>query len=166
MKKIIYVVFLWSGLLFAQKQVSNAAFGEMLANLLQHSVHEVLPNEIEDTTSVLFLDAREKKEFKVSHIKNATWVGYSTFKLKRVKNIAKDTPIVVYCTVGYRSEKVAEQLKEAGFSNVSNLYGGIFEWMHQHKKIHCKNQDIEETENVHTFDEEWSQWLQNGKKVF
>jgi rhodanese-related sulfurtransferase len=33
--------------------------------------------------------------------------------------------------VGYRSEKVTEKLQKAGFTQVSNLYGGIFEWVNQ-----------------------------------
>lgn len=36
---------------------------------------------------------------------------------------------MVYCSVGYRSEKVGEQLQRAGYTQVRNLYGGLSEWM-------------------------------------
>ena len=47
----------------------------------------------------------------------------------KVEDIARESTIVVYCSVGYRSEKIAEELDKLGFTNVSNLYGGIFEWI-------------------------------------
>jgi len=33
----------------------------------------------------------------------------------------------VYCSLGIRSEVIAKKLKKAGYTNVFNLYGGIFE---------------------------------------
>ena len=140
-----------------QKKVTNGDFDNMLQGLLSHSVTEVTPKEC-SSTEVIFLDARELEEFKVSHIPNATWVGYDTFKLKNVESISKDSKIVVYCTVGYRSEKISEKLIKAGYSDVSNLYGGIFEWMHTGNKV----MDHSVTKNVHTYDKEWSQWLIEG----
>jgi rhodanese-related sulfurtransferase len=81
---------------------------------------------VHDSSTVL-IDSREKREFEVSHIDNAVWVGYDTFKMKRIKHIPKDQKIVVYCSVGYRSEKIAEKLIKKGYTKVSNLYGGVFE---------------------------------------
>ena len=42
--------------------------------------------------------------------------------------VAKDEPIVVYCSVGYRSSKMARRLKELGRTKVSNLDGAVFAW--------------------------------------
>ena len=82
---------------------------------------------------VILLDTREKKEYEISHIPGAIWVGYNNFKLKRVKEIAKDTKIVTYCSVGYRSERIGEKLQKAGFTDVSNLKGSIFKWVNEGK---------------------------------
>lgn len=165
MLKNLFCIFfiLISFTVFSQKKTVNTEFSEMLNILLSHSVKEVLPNEIVNENNVLFLDAREKKEYDVSHIKNAKWIGYNTFKTKRIKDIPKDKPIVVYCTVGYRSEKITEKLQKMGYANVSNLYGGIFEWVHQNKKVYI---DTLTTEKIHTFNKDWSKWLEKGKKIY
>jgi len=147
---------------FGQK-VENKEFNVMLQNLLAHSIEEVIPSDINTNTDIIFLDAREKEEFKTSHIEGAKWIGFDNFKLKRMKNIAKDQKIVVYCSVGYRSEKIAEKLKKSGYQDVSNLYGGIFEWVHQGNDIYDESG---KTKKVHTFNEEWSQWLYTGVKVY
>lgn len=39
--------------------------------------------------------------------------------------------VVLYCFIGYCSEKVVEQFWEWGFIKVYNLYGSIFEWVNQ-----------------------------------
>lgn len=135
----------------------------MLRSLLSHTVTEVDVEEVEAIDhKVYFLDSREKNEFNVSHIKDAIWVGYDDFDIERVKNIPKDEPIVVYCSVGYRSEKVSEKLIAAGYTNVSNLYGGIFEWVNQEQPVFNESG---ETQNVHPYDFKWGVWLKKGNKV-
>lgn len=165
MKKILFhLLFITFSLsVFAQKETLNSDFSVMLKDLLGHTVTEVLPNEIQDDNNVIFLDAREKKEYKVSHIKNAKWIGYDTFRPKNIKDIPKDKPIVVYCTVGYRSEKITERLKKIGYSNVSNLYGGIFEWVHQNKEVF---DETSKTQKIHTYNKDWSKWLEKGEKIY
>ncbi|NBP69657.1 MAG: rhodanese-like domain-containing protein, partial [Cytophagia bacterium] len=97
-------------------------------------------------------------------LENALLVGYEDFNIENVKDLDKKTPIVVYCSVGYRSEKVTEKLKQAGFTNVSNLYGGIFEWINQGYKVVDSNE--KETNNVHAYNKTWGIWLSKGNKVY
>ena len=145
-------------------QVANKAYNIMLQTLLSHSVPELLIDDLdENDTNIIFLDAREKDEYNVSHIKGAQFVGYDNFSLKSVKGIAKDSKIVIYCSVGYRSEKIAEKLIKDGYSNVSNLYGGIFEWKNRGNDVY-KNEAI--TEKVHAYNRAWGIWLTKGKKVY
>ncbi len=113
---------------------------------------------------VLFLDTRAYQEFKVSHIPQARWVGYEDFTLQRVSNVPKNTPIVVYCSVGVRSEKVGKKMLDAGFTNVRNLYGSIFEWVNQGYPI--VNMEGEPTNKVHAYSRAWGMWLQKGEKVY
>lgn len=148
-----------------QQKVESKAYQVMLQGLLSHSVEEVtVPDVLALDSNTIFLDAREKVEFEVSHLKNAIWVGYDDFNLNRVKDLNKDATIVVYCSVGYRSEKVTEKLKDDGFENVSNLYGGIFEWKNENLPI--VNTDGEVTDSIHAFDKTWGIWLRNGVKVY
>lgn len=163
MKKnsILFIVTLFTLVATAQKKVLNPKFNIMLDTLLTHSVKEVSPLDIAKNKDIVYLDSREKREFKISHIDNATWIGFTSFNLKKVKDIPKDKKIVVYCTVGYRSEKIAEKLLNAGFTDVSNLYGGIFEWVHHNQSV-VNNDGV--TKEIHTFDKDWAKWLDKGIK--
>ena len=117
-------------------------------------------------TDVIILDSREAKEYKTSHLKGAINVGYDYFQLDSIEKIIpnKSTPIVVYCSVGIRSELIADSLKRAGYDQVKNLYGGIFEWKNNDFPVY-NSKDIE-TDSVHTFSKEWSKWLKKGTKIY
>ena len=113
---------------------------------------------------VVLLDARAYEEYQVSHIKGARWIGYSDFTVKSVADLPKDKAIVVYCSVGYRSEKITEKLQKEGYTHVSNFYGGIFSWKNEGGAVvNSKNQA---TDKVHTYNKKWSQWLLKGEKVW
>ena len=70
-------------------------------------------------------------------------------------------PIILYCSIGYRSEKIGEQLKERGFTEVYNLYGSIFEWVNQDKPI--VDESGEETKKIYTYSWMWSKWMMNSE---
>ena len=91
-------------------------------------------------------------------------VGYDHFQEYKLKDIPKDQPIVVYCSVGYRSERIGEKLQEMGFTQVYNLYGGIFDW--KNRGMEVENMEGEPTEKVHTYNKKWGQWLLRGEKVY
>lgn len=128
------------------------------------SVEELRMFQMNDT--VIILDAREPAEFQVSHIKTAINVGFNNFTSneKQLQKLKKYIPIVVYCSVGIRSEEIGEKLKKAGFTNVKNLYGGIFEW--KNKNYPVFDSKGTETENVHTFSKIWSKYLQAGNPIY
>lgn len=156
-------LFLFTVTLFGQ--VKSGAYRVMLNNLLSHSVPEIsVQDALRIKPTSIFLDAREPREFAVSHIEGAIPVGYDHFELTNLPaNLSKNQPIVVYCSVGYRSEKVTEKLRNAGFQQVSNLYGGIFEWVNQDLPV--KN-DSGNTQEVHAYSRSWGVWLKKGKKVY
>lgn len=164
-KQFIMFSFLSSLLSCGQAQdqkVESNTYDFMLKKLLSHSVAELTVKEAPSPSKVTFLDARETEEYAVSHIEGAQLVGYDDFHLDSVQNIPKNTPLVVYCAVGYRSEKVAEQLIADGFTDVKNLYGGIFEWSNQGKELH---NSIGITDSVHTFSKTWGVWVKTQKKA-
>ncbi len=115
---------------------------------------------------VVILDAREKEEFKVSHIPNAKWIGYTQFMIENItqQNIQKNDTLVVYCSLGIRSEDISEKLKEAGYPYVYNLYGGIFEWKNNNFDVVDSKERV--TDEVHTCSKQWAKWLLKGKKVY
>ncbi|NBW36418.1 MAG: rhodanese-like domain-containing protein [Cytophagia bacterium] len=162
--RIPLFVFLLFTTTYTNGQVENKAFNLTLQALLAHNVKEITVAELAKVKKVTLLDARAPAEYAVSHLENALLVGYEDFNIENVKDLDKKTPIVVYCSVGYRSEKVAEKLKQAGFTNVSNLYGGIFEWINQGHKVVDSNE--KETNNVHAYNKTWGIWLSKGNKVY
>lgn len=115
---------------------------------------------------VVLLDAREREEYEVSHLQNAVWVGDRTFELDSVtpKIPDKNTEIVVYCSIGVRSENIGEKLTEAGYTNVKNLYGGIFEWKNEGFPVY--DPEGNETDKVHAFSKHWGKLLKKGEKVY
>ena len=138
----------------------------MLKSLLSGSVPQtgpVLPDSLPGPETIQFVDARERAEYDVSHITDATWVGYDDFDPVRLKNLDRNRPVIVYCSVGYRSEKIGEKLLEMGFSQVYNLYGGIFEWVNQGNAV---VDSTGKTDRVHAYSKVWGIWLKSGKKVY
>jgi len=160
---LLYITLLITSLGFSQDTLSELLKMHNTMSVPYISVQELAMPSNEDT---IILDAREPKEYETSHLKNARCVGYDNFQLdaiiKKVPN--KTSKIVVYCSLGIRSETIAEKLKKVGYTNVYNLYGGIFEWKNKNFKVY--NHEEKETENVHTFSEEWSKWLTKGVKVY
>lgn len=167
MKRLIILISLFSVTSFLAGQ-KPADYDDQLKAMYNNTVELItvddLSNEMKTTSELVLLDTREMNEFKVSHIEGARYIGYNNFSISSLKDIPKDTEIVVYCSLGVRSEQIGEKLKEAGFKNVKNLYGGIFEWKYQEQVIIDKKGN--ETDEVHTYDKEWSKWLLKGNKVY
>ncbi len=144
-------------------QIKNPEFKEMLDGMYQHSIPLISVDSVKHMKNVYLLDAREKEEFEVSHLKGARNVGYIWFDMRKVVEIPKDANVVVYCSVGYRSEKIAEKLQKNGFHKVYNLYGGIFEWVNQHQPVYKTNGV--QTSEIHTYNKSWAKWVSNGTKT-
>lgn len=163
MKKILILFLLISATGSAQEKLDKLLIKWNKKNVPSISVNTLaLPN-----TKAILLDAREEKEYKVSHIKEAICVGYDDFKLKEtLKKLPKekDIKIVVYCSIGIRSETIAYQLIKEGYTNVYNLYGGIFEWKNNNFQVIDTLGNY--TDKIHTFDSDWSKWLTKGEKVY
>ncbi len=162
MKNLIYIfAFLFSF------SVSGQTLKTLLKQYNTESVAYIFVDSLESiSANVILLDAREQKEYDVSHIKNAILIGYDHFNLEKTvsKLTNKNDTIIVYCSVGIRSEDIAEKLKTAGYKNVFNLYGGIFEWKNQQNIVVDSSE--KPTEKVHTFSKEWSKWLKKGIRIY
>lgn len=154
----------------AQRGIGHPAFSATLGTLLEHSVAELSAEGLvfwqgsAAHQAPVLLDARALEEYRVSHLAGARWVGYEDFDLQRVSDLDTGRQIVVYCSVGYRSEKVAERLRDAGFQNIYNLYGGIFEWSNRRQPV--VDMQGRSTDRVHAYNKTWGVFLRRGTKVF
>lgn len=146
---------------FAQSSIDKT-----LQRFNKNTVAYISVNELKkDTISALF-DTRKAEEFEVSHLQNAYWVGHKKFEITKVlkKYPERDTPIVVYCSIGVRSEHIGEKLLKAGYTNVKNLYGGIFEWSNRENPVFDSHGN--ETKKVHAFSKHWGKLLTKGEKIY
>ncbi len=147
-------------------QVKSKSFDKLLHSMLTNEVPTVSVSQLvkEGSQKLTLLDAREKVEYNVSHLKNARWIGYDDFNMQRVSGISKSAPIVIYCSIGVRSEKIGKQLKDAGYTNVRNLYGSIFEWVNQGNPVY--DNAGKPTKKVHAYNRVWGVWLNEGEKIY
>ena len=104
----------------------------------------------------VLLDVRTEPEWNVSHIAGARRVDPTADASTAGAGIAKDAPIVTYCSVGYRSSEVARRLRAAGFTNVQNLEGSIFEWANEHRPLVREGKKVTQ---VHPFNAWWGRLL-------
>jgi len=153
-------------LAFCPTVLAQTKIDKTLKKFNKESVPYIKVDALNGMNHVVLLDAREKEEYEVSHLQNAIWVGAKTFELDSVfpKIVDKSTEIIVYCSIGVRSENIGEKLMNAGYTNVKNLYGGIFEWKNEGYAVY--GPEGKETENVHAFSKHWGKLLKKGKKVY
>ena len=104
----------------------------------------------------LLLDVRAEAEYKVSHLKDAKWTPSEALARKHLKGMDKHHPIVLYCSVGYRSAALAEKLEKLGYANVLNLFGSIFQWRNEGRPVYANGKSVA---TVHPYDEKWGSLL-------
>lgn len=161
--KIRFSLFLLLLISFVKVHGQSTAYKTLLGGIYEKDFPLVYIDQEEILGNAVLLDTREKEEFEVSHIKGARWVGYETFSLASVKDIPKSEPIVVYCSVGARSQDIGKKLKAAGYKNVYNLYGGIFHWVNENQPVFSGQKS---TNRIHTYNRVWSIWVNKGEKVY
>jgi sulfur-carrier protein adenylyltransferase/sulfurtransferase len=75
---------------------------------------------------VFLLDVREPYEYQIAQI-GGTLIPQNDVP-NRLADIPRDREIVVQCRSGARSQRIAELLKQSGYTQVVNLAGGILAW--------------------------------------
>jgi rhodanese-related sulfurtransferase len=111
---------------------------------------------------IILIDAREKEEFRVSHITGAMNIPYDKDPLKHLTDIKPDSPIVVYCSVGYRSSILAGKLQDMGLKEVYNLEGSIFKWANEDRPL---VQGKVTVHKVHPYNTHWGDLLERKYHV-
>lgn len=94
----------------------------------------IFPNELHERLSnnedIVLLDTRNTYETRLGSFQNSIELGIRTFRAfpEAVANMdesLKDKQIVMFCTGGVRCEKASVIMRDAGFTNVRQLEGGI-----------------------------------------
>lgn len=101
------------------------------------------------------LDVREPAEFAVSHLRGARRVDPELVDVGAL-HLDPDVPVVVYCSVGYRSAAIIPRLRAAGVHDVRNLVGGIFQWATDGRPLYRGESRVSV---VHPYDTMWGTLL-------
>jgi rhodanese-related sulfurtransferase len=136
---------------------------------VQRSFPEVVPlstqslaNWLGDrqVSSPIVLDVRRPEEFAVSHLPTAQWVP--DLEVALAIGIASRQPVVVYCSVGYRSARLGAQLCQAGYGPVYNLTGSLFQWANEGRSLVCQGQPAT---TVHPYSRRWGFLLRPDRRA-
>lgn len=83
--------------------------------------------QTETKSKPVLLDVREAWEISFANISGSLNIPMNQIP-ERLNELPKDTPIIVMCHHGGRSQSVAQFLAHNGFNQLSNLKGGIHAW--------------------------------------
>lgn len=75
----------------------------------------------------VLVDVREPWEFQTCHIADSVPIPMHSIP-ERLQELEEDAPIVCICHHGARSMSVAAFLERNGFTQVTNLTGGVHAW--------------------------------------
>jgi len=87
---------------------------------------EELKQKIDQNEDFQLIDVREEFEYETSNL-NGEHIPLAQIVLEKDK-ISKDKPVVIHCRSGKRSAQAILLLEREGFTNLSNLAGGILAW--------------------------------------
>ncbi len=115
---------------------NETAIGKAMT-INQISVAQLI-ERIEANEEIFLLDVRNPEEYEAFNL-GGYLLPFSELS-QRIDELPRDKSIVVHCHTGPRSEMAVEFLQAAGFTDVSNLTGGIMafhQMSHGHSCEHC-----------------------------
>jgi glyoxylase-like metal-dependent hydrolase (beta-lactamase superfamily II)/rhodanese-related sulfurtransferase len=98
-----------------------ASWANKLENVSSVSADE-MKSELKKGVSVI--DVRKPNEWNISHVKDALFLSLSGMP-SNFLHLDKSKPYLVHCGGGYRSMTAISLMKQHGFKNVTNVYGGF-----------------------------------------
>ncbi|KTD48169.1 rhodanese domain protein [Legionella quinlivanii] len=89
-----------------------------------------LKEKMDSNESFQLIDVRETNEWETGHIPGAVHLGKGVIERDIEKQISDlKTPIVVYCSGGFRCALVADNLQAMGYEQVYSLESGSQGWI-------------------------------------
>jgi monothiol glutaredoxin len=82
-----------------------------------------------DDGSVILIDVRGADERALAALAEARTMDAES--MQEIESLPKDTALAFICHSGRRSQVAAEHFRKQGFTNVSNVSGGIDAWSQQ-----------------------------------
>lgn len=119
----------WVWILLAAIVIAGAAY-----LLTRNTPATGLPTEISVVSAyekyiagTFIMDVRQPDEWVAGHIPNATLIPLGELE-SRLSEVPTDREVVIVCRSGNRSGQARDLLKNAGFTNVTSMAGGMNLW--------------------------------------
>lgn len=87
-----------------------------------------LNDKLGSDKNLVLVDVREQAEWDEAHIEGAIFLPLSELEA-RFSELPKDKALILQCRSGKRSMNAAHFLAEKGYTDLTNLEGGILAWM-------------------------------------
>ena len=159
--KVFFILLLSNSAALAEVEASVDEWVKLKSKIIRKfpSVEHVRPSQLskDDMSKYILIDVREPNEYAVSHIEGAI----NLLDSNKVEALAKSHPsktLLLYCSVGYRSSLMAQELMDGGVVNVKNIEGSIFEWVNDGNDV---VRGGKETQFVHPFNKSWGRYLES-----
>jgi rhodanese-related sulfurtransferase len=88
---------------------------------------DVAAARLQSSTPPVLVDVRAAAERSQKHIEGSTHIPLNHL-IERMPDIPRGRPVLLHCAGGYRSSIAASLLEREGFTDVSELAGGIAAW--------------------------------------
>lgn len=163
----------WANDIFSTK---NKALTKTHTNIVRdyEIVEHINSEELSqmDNNNYILFDVRERDEFVISHIDGAIWVNPSMEVDEFIEKYSEqivDKTLILYCSVGVRSSRLAEKLLKKVASpiitQVYNLENGLFGWHNESRPLIQKQDNSEKnTDYIHPYNFIWGRMI-NRKEL-
>lgn len=97
---------------------------------MNHLSPKELEKRLQQHEQWLLLDVRQPEEYAICNLshKGSTVLAPLNSLPAHQQQLPPDTPILVYCHHGIRSQHAIHYLQQQGFTKLYNLSGGIHAW--------------------------------------
>ncbi|MDT8442781.1 MAG: rhodanese-like domain-containing protein [Desulfuromonadales bacterium] len=97
------------------------------AAVAQNVMPDAAYSLVKQRDDLFLLDVRTLGEYQQARLDGARLIPIDQL-VKRLAELPRNRPILVYCAVGSRSAQVVNYLARRGYPELYNLYGGIYAW--------------------------------------
>lgn len=80
--------------------------------------------------NALLVDVREDDEWQAGHVAGAQHIPLGNLA-DHLDSLPHDRPLLLFCRSGGRSSRATTFLQQQGFTNASNVTGGVLAWQEQ-----------------------------------
>lgn len=113
----------------------NIACAQNFDNLSPEASSQLIKAN-ENNAHFVILDVRTPDEFSQGRLKNSMNLDlYNPSFAIELNKLDKNKTYLVYCRSGRRSASAATQMEVLGFSKVSNMLGGMTQWMQEGRPV-------------------------------